>query len=137
MSRNTGIDGLSLMMPPSKPSRIADWVVLLAQMPGQPPCPAGILLLDTSEDRLHMALATVVSSDEDIREVWKALREDLADRASELGGAQLLAILETDLSHFIQLEGPRRQIPTSDPVRTLESLYQQHVVNTASASRGL
>jgi hypothetical protein len=70
--------------------RTADWVLLMAQDPGLPIRPAGILLLDPLADKLHIALDDFVSTDEDIREVWESLKEELADKASEMGGARLL-----------------------------------------------
>jgi hypothetical protein len=57
--------------------RTADWVLLMAQDPGLPIRPAGILLLDPLTDKLHIALDDFVSTDEDIREVWESLKEEL------------------------------------------------------------
>ena len=110
--------------------RTAEWVLLLVQLPGLPPAPAGILLLDPGNDELHIALSDSVSMDEGIKEFWDALREDLPRRASLMGGARLLASLEDDLSLFLQLEVPRNRLSTTDPKQTLAALFAQHVLNS-------
>jgi hypothetical protein len=106
---------------------MASWVVLLAQMPGISPKPAGILLVDPENDRLHIALADAVSTEEDIKGNWDSLHHDLAERASELGGARLLESLEQNLSLFLQIDGSRRYIATADPQHTIQALFQEHV----------
>jgi hypothetical protein len=111
--------------------RTADWVLLMAQDPGLPIRPAGILLLDPLTDKLHIALDDFVSTDEDIREVWESLKEELADKASEMGGARLLDWLEEDLSLFLQLQ-PRQYIATANPEQALEDLFKEHVLNGSS-----
>src|SRR5450755_2916958 len=113
---------------PIQPNRIAAWVVLLAQLPGLPPRPAGVLLLDPMYDKLHIALAASVSVDEEIKEIWDGLGPDLAERALDLGGARLLDSLEQDLSLFLQIKGPRQYVMTADPVQTLTTLFQEHVL---------
>jgi hypothetical protein len=80
--------GLLVRLMPMDAIRTAAWVLLMAQAPGQPIRPAGILLLDPLTDKLHTALDDFVSADDDIREVWESLKEELADKASEMGGAR-------------------------------------------------
>jgi hypothetical protein len=110
--------------------------VLLAQTPGSTPKPAGILLLDRTQDRLHVALveAEAVSADEDIREIWDALPQDLRQQSTEMGGGELFARLEEDLSHFLQIRGPRQQIATDDPARTLADLFDRHIARSSDAA---
>ena len=112
---------------PSDSGRIASWVILLAQVPGASPQPAGVLLLDPATDELHIALADIVSDDEDIKEVWDSLRQELAERSCEIGGARLLDSLEEDLSLFLQIQAPRRNVATTNPEQTLQMLFQEHV----------
>jgi hypothetical protein len=116
-------------------ANMADWVVLLAQTPGSPPKPAGILLLDRAQDQLHVALleAGAVSADEDIQEIWDALPQDLQQQSTAMGGGELFAKLEEDLSHFLQIQGPRQQIATDDPERTLADLFDRHVAHGSDA----
>jgi hypothetical protein len=116
---------------------MASWVLLLAQVPGAPPTPAGVLLLDPATDELHVALRDAVSNDQDIREVWDSLRQELAERSSEIGGARLLDSLEEDLSLFLQVQAPRQQVATTDPEQTLKALFKGHVLNRSAFSRGI
>ena len=118
-----------------EPQRTAHWVVLLVQLPGEALQPAGILLLDPLKDELHIALAESVSTDEDIIDVWGGMADELARRASEVGGARLLEQLE-ELSHFIQIDGPRHHISTSNPKETLARLFKRYVVGNAALSHG-
>jgi hypothetical protein len=117
-------DGLSLSS-----NVVAEWVLLLIKLPGLSAKPAGVLLLDPAYDKLHIALADNVAGDENVSEIWASLHEDLEERASEIGGTALLNLLENDLSHFLQLEGPRQQIWTSNPRQTLRTLFQYHVLH--------
>jgi hypothetical protein len=60
---------------------------------------------------LQIALVDGVSEDEDLREIWDALHQDLTARAAETSGARFLDSLEQDLSHFLQIEGPSQANP--------------------------
>ena len=59
-------------MLPIAPDRIAEWVVLLVQLPGLPPRRAGVMLLDPVRDQLHIALAEIVFDDQDAKEIWES-----------------------------------------------------------------
>jgi hypothetical protein len=120
----------------TEPERIASWVVLLAQVPGSLPKPAGVLLLDPVDDKLYIALSDVDSSDEDIKEVWGSLPQELAERSSVMGGARLLDSLEEHLSLFLQIEGPRQFVATVNPEQTLGALFQERVMKVSALAEG-
>jgi hypothetical protein len=121
---------------PIAPDRIAEWVVLLVQLPGLPPRRAGVMLLDPVRDQLHIALVEIVFDDQDAKEIWESPHQDLIERSAEKGGAYLLDSLETDLSNFLQIDGPRQQIPTADPRQTLAMLFQRYILNNSALSQG-
>jgi hypothetical protein len=114
---------------PDPPDRVAEWILLLVQLPGDAPKRAGVLLLDPASDKLYSALLDHVSEDENVSEIWASLHQDLEQRASEIGAAAFLDTLENELSHFLQIEGPRKQISTLNPAQTLEELFLRHVLH--------
>jgi len=120
--------------PPS--GRIAEWLLLLVRLPGEKANRAGVLLLDVASDKLYVALADKIGGNEEIIEVWAELKEDLEKRASEIGGATLLDSLENELSHFLQIGGPRHQISTTNPAKTLADLFRQQVLKRGHLARG-
>ncbi len=115
---------------------IAEWIVLQLQSPGLDLRPAGILLLDAQNDRLHLALRNLVAdeNDEDLLEFWAELAEDLHSRVREVGGIQVLEWLEADASHVVQLSA-RQQVKVRSPSETLEQLFTLHVLAKVSTSR--
>ena len=117
--------------------RMASWVILLVQVPGTAPTPAGILLLDPVSNDLHVALTDAVSDDEDIKEVWDSLYQELSERSAEIGGARLLDCLEEDLSLFLQVRGPRQQVAMTNPEQTIQELFKEHVLSGSALSRGI
>ncbi len=112
--------------PPS--DRIAEWLLLLVKLPGAAAKPAGVVLLDVISDQLYTALADEIGGNDETTEVWASLREELEERASEIGGAALLDSLEKDLSHFLQIRAPRQQMPTTDPAKAVAKLFREYVL---------
>jgi 3-oxoacyl-(acyl-carrier-protein) synthase len=116
--------------------RIAEWLLLLVRLPGEAAKPAGVLLLDVPTDRLYVALADEISGNEETTEVWAALKEDLEERASEIGGAALLNTLEDHLSQFLQIRGPRQQISTTDPAEAVANLFREYILSRGQLAQG-
>jgi len=110
------------------PRRVAEWLLLLVRLPGETAKPAGILLLDVPSDKIYVALADEIGGDEGTNQVWAELKEGLEQRALEVGGASLLNALETDLSHFLQISGGRRQISTTDPAEAVGNLFREYIL---------
>jgi hypothetical protein len=108
-------------------ARTLEWALLMAQLPARECSSAGVLLLDSTSDELHVRLRPeLTGAPEDLVEFWRELSDDLIERSREVGGRQVLDWLETTASHVIQL-GSRCSIESTDPRQTLELLYRQHV----------
>lgn len=119
------------------PCRPADWILLLANLPGEAAAkPAGVLLLVVPHDKLLVALADGIGGDEDTLEVWASLKEDLEGRASEMGGAAFLDYVENDLSNFLQVGGPRQRISIADEQDALAQLFERHVLQRIHSAQG-
>jgi len=108
--------------------RSMEWVLLIAQLPGQEGLPAGILLLDRASDELYIKLLPELNgAPEEASEVWRELHRDLMEWSSEQGSSRILDWLETTASHVIQL-GRRNHVETKVPEETLSRLYRKHVM---------
>ncbi|HEY4360550.1 MAG TPA: S24 family peptidase [Bryobacteraceae bacterium] len=104
--------------------------ILELELPGQPPVAAGILLEDPSQDRLHLRLRRdwdQIAPGEAV--VLSAVEFDLAAKASELGAARLLALLEDTMSNVLRITDPRETV-VDDFDRALARLYREHVRST-------
>jgi len=113
-----------------------EWALLEVHVPGRKPEPAGILLRDV-KDRLHVRLRSEWSNilpDEDAKQIWQELADDLEQKAREMGSAEILDWLETTASHTLQIS-PRRVVRVLDVASTLDSLFRQNVC--ASGGPGL
>jgi len=106
----------------------ANYWLLEAALPGRPPVPAGVLLLEEAADKLHIKLRPDWSghADPEDAEVLELLAEDLADQAAQTGAAALIALLEDRLSNTLRLSEPRSAVVGDFP-RALEHLYQREV----------
>lgn len=111
----------------------AEYLLLELHLPGAEGVPAGVLLLDPRDDRLH--LRTIVrwphSLDAEDREMLQAIVWELRDRAERESGAALLASFEESWSHTLRL-GDRRSTLLLRPERLLEDLFHRHVEGKAS-----
>jgi SOS-response transcriptional repressor LexA len=99
------------------------------EMPGSEPVPAGVLLLDPESDSLYIRLRrdwAEIAPDE--ADVFELLEEDLAAKAVEMGGAQLLEYLDT-LSNNITLSDSR-EVVVEHFDRAVGRLYRENVRTT-------
>jgi hypothetical protein len=109
------------------------WVMELA-LPGRPKVNAGVLLLDTASDQLHLRLRRdwqQLAEPEDA-EVLAALEQDLRRQGREAGGEQLLRSLEDTLSNTLRITD-RESIAVGDFEKALERLYARHVEGAREA----
>jgi phage repressor protein C with HTH and peptisase S24 domain len=108
----------------------ASYTILELAIPGQDPAPAGVLLLDPSQDRLYLRLRRdweEIAPEE--AEVLSLIESDLTGKAVELGAASLLAYLEGTLSNVLRI-GERHSVTVADFERSLDRLYREHVHST-------
>jgi hypothetical protein len=114
-----------------------EWALLEAHLPGRPPEPIRILLRDAKKNRLHTRLKDrwwdIFPEDED-SEVWRELADDLEQRATEVGSAEIFDWLQTTASHCLQISA-RRTIRIFDVKTTLNSFFHQHICTSEGASR--
>lgn len=104
----------------------AEWSLLLIYLPGKPPVPGGVLLLDPTTDRLYVRVRCD-QCDEDTRDVLSLLAPDLEQTAADLGGSSALARFEQDWSNTLRL-GARQTIQIHDPVAAVERIFGDRVV---------
>ena len=125
---------LSRAMFPAGPNRPGQWLPLLIQRPGSKPEPVGVMLFDTTADKLSIKLMDEPAGiDEDTREVWSELGDDLKLKAQEMGGRALLRWLEENASNTFQV-GPREDVQIDNPDLIFD-LYQRNVLGSMSADR--
>lgn len=109
--------------------RRACWSLLEIAQAGSRPIPYGILLVDRETGRLTWRMrdsACFEELDEQEADILAALPGDLDRKAGEMGGLQLLDSLEDSLSGFFRI-GDRESIAYSDPVSTVDRLFDEHV----------
>lgn len=109
-------------------ARKVQYAVLELALPGRPKANAGVLLLDPATDQLHFKLRrdwAEVAEPEDA-EVLSHVAEDLAQRAKETGGGELLGYLEETLSNVLRIS-QRETIAVGNLQKALERLYARHV----------
>jgi len=109
-------------------TRLAEWWLMEAALPGRGSETIGILLRDPVGDSLHLRMRRdwdEIADDEDA-EVLRALANDLELKARELGAAALLGLLEDSLSNAVRLS-ERREVMAADPERAVTRLYREHV----------
>lgn len=108
----------------------ASYSILELAIPGQDPAPAGVLLLDPSQDRLYLRLRRdweEIAPEE--AQVLTLIESDLTSKGAELGAASLLAYLEGTLSNVLRL-GERHSVTVADFARSVDRLYREHVPST-------
>jgi hypothetical protein len=105
----------------------AVWTILYVCGPSEPKEAAGILLVDSTTDRLLIRVKEELNTvDEDIHIVWGAFLEDLILQSQDFGAEQVLKSLETNASHAFQLS-ERHSIEAAHLPHTLEEIYSKHV----------
>lgn len=105
------------------------WSVLEIARPGRDPVPYGVLLAgEDSSDWTHRFRGAEAVQDLEEQEVdiLTCLPDDLAQKASELGGLKMLALLEDSLSGFFRLSD-RAPIAYSNARSTVDRLFDQYV----------
>jgi SOS-response transcriptional repressor LexA len=107
----------------------AHYSVLEVCWPGAQAENAGVLLVDPDSGRAQVRLRRdwekLIEEDED-REVWELLQDDLNAKLAELGPDGLLAQLEDSLSGVLRIS-EREPVAVDEFDRTLNRLYRQNV----------
>ncbi|MBV8550771.1 MAG: S24 family peptidase [Acidobacteriaceae bacterium] len=109
-------------------SKQAQYLRLLADLPGRGVHTVGILLLDPATNSLYVRLRRdweAIASAEDA-EVLSELEDDLRLKARERDGTAVLEELESTASLSIRLS-EREAVTVRDFERTLGDLYREHV----------
>jgi SOS-response transcriptional repressor LexA len=104
--------------------------ILTVSVPGGPLVPAGVLLEDPAEDRLHIRLRSdweQIAPEES--DALVELERDLQEKATEMGAGALLRYLEDTVSNLVQVS-ERREVTVGDFERALSRLYREHVPST-------
>jgi SOS-response transcriptional repressor LexA len=116
--------------------KLAEFCLLMADLPGRRPETIGVLLLDKQSDQLHLRLRrdydSIATSDD--AEVLAELEADLAAKSSEAGAANLLAQLEDSCSLAVRLSD-REAVSVVDFEKSVNDLYRQHVSSTVRPFR--
>ena len=105
-----------------------EYLLLIADLPGQPPHTIGVLLRNPQDDSLHVRLRrdwASIAGAEDV-EVLSELESDLQTKASELGAGSLMHFLEGSCSLSLRVT-TREAVTVRDFDRTLGELYRSHV----------
>lgn len=109
------------------PRRRAEWMLVIARIPGQPWQPIGVLLADSS-DTLHVRFRcdwSAVASAEDAA-ILSELEADLIERGEKSGALAVFDCLESSASHAVQI-GARQQMETNNVEASLTELFHRHV----------
>jgi SOS-response transcriptional repressor LexA len=106
----------------------ANYWLLEAALPGRPPIPAGVLLVEEAADKLHIRLRPDWSghADPEDAEVLELLAQELAEQAAQMGAAAFVALLEDRLSNALRISEPR-SVVVADFERAVERLYEREV----------
>jgi len=121
-------------VPPSIVSiaaRRGAYVLLDAVLPGRPPCPVALLLLDLETGRPWFRMRrdfTSIAEPEDA-EVLEALEPHIRQSLDELGADVYLQSLEDSLSNALRVSEPQA-VAVDAFSRVLDRLYREHVEDT-------
>lgn len=118
---------MSTSQPQSAQTHTARYSLVLVELPGREPVPAGVLLEDTAADEVHIRLRRdwdSIAPEES--EVLSGLEDELLSQAAGAGAARFFANLEDTLSNAVRV-GERRDTIVEDFPRALNRLYRQHV----------
>ena len=111
----------------------AVWTILYVCPPSEPREAVGILLVDSTADRLLIRVKEDLNTvDEDIDAVWGSFAEYLVMQSKDSGAEQVLKSLESSASHAFQLS-ERHSVEAADLLHTLEELYSRHVGHVADS----
>jgi phage repressor protein C with HTH and peptisase S24 domain len=109
-------------------ARRAQYAIIAFAPPGKPKVNAGVLLLDTDTDRLHVRMRRDwdrIADEEDV-EVLAGLEQDFERQGREEGGESLLRRFQDTLSNTLRITDCET-IAVSDFDKAVERLYQFHV----------
>jgi SOS-response transcriptional repressor LexA len=106
--------------------------VLQICLPGAPPEPYGILLVDPASDRVWQRARAVAEGEDS--DLFDLLPADLEAKARELGGERLLALFEDSLSNAIRITD-RRGVLVRDFDAAAGRLFAEHVEGAPPARR--
>jgi len=98
--------------------------------------PIAILLLDNNADRLYVRFRSDLSTiaDPDDAEVVQLTLSELAARAEQTCGSEILEYLEDTLSNTLRLTG-RTAVTGDFSNDLLDRLYAEHVARNTSGNR--
>jgi SOS-response transcriptional repressor LexA len=110
-------------------TRIGRFSIVQAETPEQGLVNLGVLLEDPESDslrlRLRRDLESLAAEEEDL-DVLRALGDDLAQKAQEMGAEKLFEYLESNLSGAIRVTD-REEVLVDDFPRALDRLYRKNV----------
>ena len=111
--------------------RQGTYVLLDAVLPGRPPCPIGVLLidLDTGRPWFRMRRDFTSLADPEDAEVLEAIEDHIRQCLAESGAETFLRSLEDTLSNVLRV-GERQAVPVDAFSRVLDRLYREHVEDT-------
>jgi len=109
-------------------TRLGQFSVVQADLPGKGPVNIGVLLQDPASDQLFLRFRRDWASlvDEEELDVFPELADDLTRKASEIGSEQLLDYLESTASGTLRVTD-REQVVVEDFPRAVDRLYRRHV----------
>jgi hypothetical protein len=109
----------------------AEWLLMTICLPGTPPAPVGVLLLDRKANQLFFKLrADLHTGSEDVDLVWDQLAEELNLRVAEEGAVAVVDWLQTVWSNVFRVSDPH-SIQTPDTFAALSALYEDYVEKTS------
>ena len=111
--------------------RQGTYVLLDAVLPGRPPCPIGVLLIDPDSGRHWFRMRRDLASiaDPEDAEVLEALEDHICQCLAESGVETFLRSLEDTLSNTLRIS-ERQAVPVDAFSRVLDRLYREHVEDT-------
>ena len=114
--------------PITVPSRLGRYCVVQAETPQMGLVNIGVLLEDPGSDALRLRFRRDLDSlaEEEDLDVLRALGDDLAQKAREMGAEKLFEYLESNLSGAIRMTD-REEVVAEDFPRALDRLYRQNV----------
>lgn len=114
--------------------RQGTYVLLEAALPGRPPCPIGVLLIDLDSGRhwfrMRPEFARIAEPED--AEVLEGVEEYIRQGLAESGAENFLSTLEDTLSNSLRVS-PRETVAVDSFSRVLDRLYREHVEDTAVA----
>lgn len=109
-------------------TRLGQYSVVQAELPGRGLVNLGILLRDPETDLLHLRFRRDLDSlvEQEDLDVFLGLADDLGAKAQQMGAEELLEYLESNLSNSIRMTD-REQVLVEDFGRALNRLYLKNV----------